>query len=537
MKKRAVVFFIVILFAFCGLVTRVFQLTRNGLENAAEQQATTTVVAANSRGTIYDRRLRPLVNTGVSYRACMAPFPDTIARLSEQLRPKAFQLLGERLKKGRPIAAVLENPLSPINGVIQFEAPVRYDQRLYAPHLIGYMDGDGLHGATGMELVFDELLGHYAGRAAVTYTVDGAGKTLSGVAPTVENTLDYAKGGVALTIDRDIQAIVERAAPAYLTKGAVVVMDTATGNLLALASFPSFQPDTVASCLEDSDSPLLNRALCNYNCGSVFKIVSAAAALEAGVPISRTYTCNGSVTVDGVTFHCHNRMGHGQLDMTGAFAQSCNCYFINLMLDIGGRPLYDMAVTLGFDRSIILTEGYKTARAVLPEAEELTAESAVANLSFGQGKLLATPVHIAQLVNTVVNGGSLLRPNLLLGRVDESGQLNPEAQTPTQATFSSSTASILRELMLAGVAEGSTGETANPINGGAGGKTGTAETGWKTENGEVVQSWFAGFYPAESPRYTIVVLAEDSNATKGRSSPVFRRICDELYALELADTE
>ena len=76
MKKRAVFFFIITLFAFCGLITRVYHLTNNGLENAAEQQATTTVVAANSRGTIYDCRLRPLVNTGVEYRACIAPFPE-----------------------------------------------------------------------------------------------------------------------------------------------------------------------------------------------------------------------------------------------------------------------------------------------------------------------------------------------------------------------------------------------------------------------------------------------------------------------------
>ena len=537
MKKRAVFFFIITLFAFCGLITRVYHLTNNGLENAAEQQATTTVVAANSRGTIYDCRLRPLVNTGVEYRACIAPFPDTIARLSELLQPETFNQLGDRLKNGRPIAAVMEEELSPVNGLVQFASPVRYGERLYAPHLIGYMDGDGLHGATGMEQVFDELLNQCAGKASVTYTVDGAGHTLSGVPPVVENTLGLSAGGVALTIDRDIQAIVERAAPAYLTKGAVVVMDTKTGNLLALASFPSFQPDTVADCLDDKNSPLLNRAICNYNCGSVFKIVSAAAALEAGVPTSRSYVCNGSVTIEGITFHCHNRLGHGSMNMTEAFAQSCNCYFINLMQDVGWEKLYDMAVTLGFDRSAILTDGYKTARAILPSAEELSIPSALANLSFGQGKLMASPVHIAQLISTVVNDGSLLRPNLLLGTGDENCHLQPAAQTPPQSTFSASTAATLRELMIAAVAKDSTGETANPINGGAGGKTGTAETGWKTENGDVVQSWFAGFYPAENPRYAIAVLAEDSNATKGKSSPVFRRICDELYALELGRDE
>ena len=85
-----------------------------------------------------------------------------------------------------------------------------------------------------------------------------------------------------MTIDRDIQRIVERSAERYLTKGAVVVMDPADGDVLAMASFPTFQPEQVASLLEDEDGALLNRALAAYNCGSVFKLVSAAAALEAG---------------------------------------------------------------------------------------------------------------------------------------------------------------------------------------------------------------------------------------------------------------
>ena len=74
-----------------------------------------------------------------------------------------------------------------------------------------------------------------------------------------------------------------------------------------MVSLPDFQQDTLVDALEDERSPLLNRALCNYNCGSVFKIVSAAAALEAGVPLNESYTCKGSINVGGIPFHCHNR--------------------------------------------------------------------------------------------------------------------------------------------------------------------------------------------------------------------------------------
>ena len=84
--------------------------------------------------------------------------------------------------------------------------------------------------------------------------------------------------------------------------------------------------------------------------------------------------------------------------------------------------------------------------------------------------------------------------------------------------------------MVSAVGEGATGESANPANGGAGGKTGTAESGWVTENGEVVQNWFVGFYPAEQPQYLVVVLVEDANTTGASAAKIFNRLCDGIYA-------
>ena len=426
MKKRALVLFTLLLFILSGVVPQVYRLSDAYLSQAADQQGSVTVKVANSRGTIYDARLRPLTNAGEEYRLSVTPSPEAIAALSGMLDEEQLAAVSERLQSGKPAVVTLPEIPANLEGSLLFKVPVRYGGRLLAPHLLGYMDGDGLHGLTGVELAFDEYLNSCGGQASVTYSVDAMGKPLQGIAPQVVNTLADAKAGVVLTIDQDIQKIAEEAAKRYMTKGAVVVMEPATGRIAAMVSLPDFQPGTVADSLDAADSPLLNRALCNYNLGSVFKITSAAAALEKGIPISTAFPCNGSVTIGNVTFHCHNRLGHGTLNMQDGFAQSCNPYFIQLMQQAGGSALLGMASNLGFDRSLILADGLKTARATLPTAEELLSPAAVGNLAFGQGSLLGTPVHVAQMVAAVVNGGKIIRPTILKGYCDKEGRLSEE---------------------------------------------------------------------------------------------------------------
>lgn len=370
MRRRSIGIFLLVLVLMGGLMLRLYDLSGQNLSQAADQQAGLTVTVANVRGTIYDANLRPLVNAETEYRVSLTASPETLAAVSSCLDAAALETLTERLQEGKPVAAVLDSLPSPADGLAVFETPVRYSEPLLAPHVLGYLDGDGLHGATGAELVFDERLNDCAGKAETTYTVDATGRPLQGIAPTLSNTLGRAKAGVALTIDADIQKIAENAARQYIRKGAVVVMEPSTGRIAAMVSLPDFQPSTVAENLNNTDAPLLNRALRNYNCGSVFKIVTAAAAIEAGIPLSTSFDCAGSLDVGGITFHCHNRLGHGGLTMTQAFAQSCNPYFIRLAQRMGGQTLYAMAVALGFDRPVILAEGWKTARAVLPSETE-----------------------------------------------------------------------------------------------------------------------------------------------------------------------
>ena len=531
MRRRTIVAFILILVIMGGLMLRIYDLSGQQLAQAADRQASLTVTVANVRGTIYDRSMRPLVNRESEYRVSLTSNPEALAAVADCLDEAALQKLTDRLREGKPVAAVIDRLPVPAAGLTLFETPVRYSEPLVAPHIVGYMDGDGLHGATGAELIFDELLNECAGTAQVTYTVDAMGRPLEGIDPVVTDTIADAKAGVALTIDTEIQKIVEGAARKHLTKGAVVVMDPYTGRISAMASMPDYQPSTVAESLGNTDSPLLNRAMCNYNCGSVFKIVTAAAAIEQGVPLTTSFRCDGKVDVGGVEFHCHNRLGHGTLSLTDAFAESCNPFFIELSQSVGGQSLYNMAVLLGFDRPVILAEGWKTARGVLPSEVELLSPAAVANLSFGQGSLMATPVHIAQMVAAVVNDGNIVRPTLLQGTVDAGGVLHEEQPAPAQRAFSAATARTLRELMINTVDNG-TGKAGRPFEFGAGCKTGTAETGWTVEGREVVQGWYGGFYPAENPKYVVVVLAEDTEGDGGKAAPVFKQICEELTMLE-----
>lgn len=530
MHKRAAISFIIVLTLMGGLMLRIYDLSGQSLRQAAERQAGLTVTAANARGTIYDCQLRPLVNNGSEYRVAVTENPQAIAALAGCVDSKTLESLTSRLQKGKPIISVVGTLPSPARGLAMFETPVRYSGSLPAPHVVGYINGNG-NGATGAELVYDKLLSECSGKLAITYTVDAVGRPLEGIAPVISNTLDRAKAGVVLTIDRDIQKLAEEAAKKNLTRGAVVVMEPKTGRIPAMVSLPDFQPGALSEALKNKNSPMINRALSNYNCGSVFKIVTACAALEQDISTDTRFKCSGSYDIGDVTFHCHNRLGHGTLNMQNAFAQSCNPYFIQLALLMGGQSLYKMAVALGFDRPVILAEGWKTARAVIPSDIDLMSPAAVGNFAFGQGSLLATPVHIAQLVAAVVNNGNMIRPALLKGTISADGVVNEERPAPSQTVFSEKTAQKLRELMVYAVENG-TGKSAHPFDGGAGGKTGTAETGILTDGKSVLQGWFAGFYPKDDPEYVIVVLAEDTGGTGGKASPVFKQICEDLSMLK-----
>ena len=461
-----------------------------------------------------------------TFKAVGFPDIDLLTTLTQHTADTHFQMIKNAMINGLPVAGPLIHAIPNQEDLLCFATKKRYSDRLLAPHIVGYCQ-DGI-GVSGIELSCESTLSHYSGSTTVTYEIGGGKQHLYGVKPQITDTSQRSVGGVALTLDSSIQGVVEDTAADILTKGAVVVLDPYSGDIVACASFPSYQPHTLSVSLQENNGALMNRALSLYDCGSVFKVITAAAALENGISHNREYVCDGSIDVGGTVFHCHNRTGHGALDMTQAFAYSCNTYFIQLAQDIGADALYTLANAFGFNRKITLAEGLASANPLLPTRDDLERPAALANLSFGQGYLMTTPIHIAQIIATIVNDGAMPSVNVLQWYVDENGSITAIDEQPSYTIVTESTANTLRHMMRA-VVESGTGKSAMPSLCTAAGKTGTAETGQISSNGAVVQSWFAGYFPAEHPQYVVVVLAEDANATNEQAASIFCEISNNLY--------
>ena len=270
-------------------------------------------------------------------------------------------------------------------GIDVFSVTDRYSEEQLASNLIGYVDGRG-NGAAGLEKAFDAAL-HLDGSLQVTYSVDAVNRVLNSADREISDTRTQGEKGVFLTIDRRIQKIVEEACrEAELDKGAVVVLEVETGEIRALASLPSLQPDNIAEDLENPDGPRINKALSAYSVGSVFKLVSAAAALEAGITPEYAYYCDGSIQVDGQKFRCFDGTAHGTVTMADAISRSCNGYFVSLMQQVDPAEFLEMAKSLGgLVRNPFSAPGYTGAAGTLPTEDSLLVKRALANFSFGQG--------------------------------------------------------------------------------------------------------------------------------------------------------
>ena len=265
--------------------------------------------------------------------------------------------------------------------------------------------------------------------------------------------------------------------------------------------------------------------------GSVFKTVLAAAALEAG--LAPEYDCNGAVVVDGQIFRCAGGVPHGEVDLSAALAKSCNGYFIRLGQQLGAPALLQQAQALGFGRNIGLAEGLTAQSGALPGAEELAQSGQLANFSFGQGSLLATPLQVAAMMNTIANDGVYRAPCLLDCALDETSgeELSAFARPQAERVLTEQTAAALRTMLEQTVVEG-TAQDASGLPGGAAGKTGTAQTGQFTAEGKERKNlWFAGVYPAEDPQYTIVVLQDGQTQAAVSSAAVFAQLCTALHWL------
>ncbi len=528
MKRKAYAVFSLLLFLLGAACFSIANVSGSAeYVAAAEGQSVYRLDVAQTRGGIYDCQLRPLVGEKRKWVAAVAPTIEAIGALEKATGGKYRQRLALALEDGKPFLMELERSLE--NPCIDlFSVPERYGENQLAPHVIGYLDSMG-SGVSGIELAMNDVLESHTGKATVYYQVDALGHVVAGGDRQVADTLRESRGGVALTLDSDLQRAVEEAA-VPLEKGAVVVTEVPNCEIRALISLPTYSPIDLGAAAENPDGPLVNRAFCAYAPGSVFKLVGAAAKLESGGNAQESYECTGVVNAGGMLFHCFDGMAHGKLDLKGALEHSCNCYFINSGRSLGGQNILNMAYNLGLGAEQEFGRGLFSEAGELPEAASLENARALANFSFGQGELTVTPVQMCAVVNAIASGGAYCSPKLIAGTVNSELRLTETQSIADRSlrAMSASTAEILKSGMEGAVKEG-TAKPGAPKNCKAGVKTGTAQTGVYEGKEELLHFWYCGYVCDETgPRYCITVLRESTADDLGATAKVFRTVAEAL---------
>lgn len=492
------------------------------------------------------------------------------------LTSKSDPLLIKADKEGRDALMDLN-----VDWVSMINSVERYEEDSLARHVIGYINRSDQVGQAGMEKVYEKILRDKKVFEIGTIT-DAAKNPIKGFGYRLKNWSGSGSNlDVRLTLDYYVQKIVEEVMDKNGLSGAVVVEDVVTGDILAMASRPHFDQNAVENYLDSSGKELFNKATAAYNLGSIFKIIDLAAFFEneddivigAGdesdgddsgkqhqeggfsdeyrffdgfsyglLPFAEEpspfgtygrrhefndlehYYCSGAVDINGLTFKCYSYYegGHGDVNLERAFALSCNSYFIELCQKIGYKRLVDMAQKFGLGSSTGITyHGVHEADGNLPDINANYSKADIANLAIGQGVLLATPLQVADLTATVANGGIKNRVNIVDAIVDDDGRIVERVKVSQgKRIISKATADKIKELMEAVTISGTGTEAVMGYYGGAGGKTGSAETGSK----DIVHAWFAGYFPAAEPRYSIAVFAENGRLGGKSAAPVFAEI-------------
>lgn len=550
--RRAGCLCLVMSMALMILAGRVFQLQIvDGPELArkAVAQRTAALSLELDRGNIYDRNLRALHAPFVSWNlVAYVPFvgdvEETALELGRRLGLPAAGVTGikERLQAEGHDFVVLARELPPalakavpgwnLPGVVAVPYQERYGPGAVAQHVVGYINRSDNHGVAGLEAAFDDVMKGGGGRALLAM-FDAHGRPLS---PYRLRLSGQENGGNELvtTIDWGLQERVQAVLARANRPGAAVVVDARNGDILAMASHPTFVQNRIADFLQENrGDPLVNRAVRAYPPGSVFKTVVAAVALEAGVLAAfDRVECTGDLTIGERRYvsQCPPGTHDGVVDWQEALAASSNEVFIRLGVAVGAERLLYGARRFGFGQPTGLPLPEELA-GELPVEEEMRYLGNLANLSIGQGPLTVTPVQVAQFFTALVNNGELQPLRLVQEIRRPDGVLLRSFQPPPRRrVMSTETAALLRQALRLAVTHG-TGQLAEVPRLGAGGKTGTAETGRYLADGrQLAHAWFAGFVPATLPRYVIVVVIEDGMSGPEVAAPRFREIAQALAA-------
>jgi len=348
---------------------------------------------------------------------------------------------------------------------------------------------------------------------------------------------------VMLTIDMELQHAVEKAMGD--SRGAALVLDPKTGEILALYSRPYFDPNSLASVdpggstdaywsqmNQDSGRPLINRATQGlYAPGSTFKTVTLAAAMEkgeAGLNNRYSFTLRAPDKDHRYAWHaneftsCENHPQTSTFDLRGAYGLSCNVVFSELGLKIGAPAIQDYARRFGFEANPPLEIPVEASR-IYTTRNYFTGEErfyALASTAFGQGELLATPLQMALVAAASASGGTIPTPHLVAQIQDRNGEvLSRNQPSAWRRAMEPGTAAGVKEAMEWGGERG-WANGAKPQGVSIGGKTGTAEN----TDGSLPHAWFIGFAPADDPRIVVALVKENAGSSTAEADPVARAI-------------
>lgn len=510
------------------------------LAEAAVSQRAQVIPLSPTRGAVLDRTGVSLTGSRLSYTVAVYAnyFPAGSRQVSMLaaalgLSPSAVEArLDGRcgpvyVARGVPPGTARRLGEIGLEGLALIADEVRYGADSVARHVVGYA---GQSGQAGLEEAWDSIL---AGRGPefLALFVDGRGEAVeslgwrklyssAGGSPLVNLPCD-----IVTTLDVGVQRVVEEVMDRRVARGAIVVMDPWTGDVLAMGSRPDFDQARIDEELERTDGCLLNRALVAYPPGSAFKPVVMAAALEEGaVHRADRFACAGTVAADGREIACPAHSGRSDTEITLAegLTVSCNTVFVRLWERLGQDALREWAARFGFGRGTFSgLPGEETGSLPPTQAEKLEPDAA-----FGQGTVEVTPLQMACFFSAVANGGRSVFPRLVREVRSPAGttaSLAAAGPGRRERVMSEATAAQVAGALVAAVRDG-TGRAA-AVAPDVAGKTGTAETGRRDHSGRALHdAWFAGFWPAVVPRYVIVVVVEDTQAGGAHAASIFGEV-------------
>ncbi len=442
-------------------------------------------------------------------------------RIAQQLSPEAFVALAE-FSQQFPGVEILG------------ESNRYYPEGAIASHILGYI-GEATEadmtlnpdypsgmivGQMGIERSMNAQLQGVWGNRLVEVDANGREQRILGIDPAVSGQ------PIQLTIDLDLQRKAEQAL--NNRRGAVVVLDVNTGEVLALASGPAFDPNIFTrrvtnaewNELQSENQPFLNRTVQGYPPGSTFKIVTAVAGMQSGRfnPTSIVGT-SAFITVGGTQFWEHSNQGYGAIGFREALAYSSNTFFYQVGMAAGPEAIAHWGSVMGIGTTPTMgLEGANPGIIPTPDQKEaLYGEpwytGDTVSMAIGQGVVQVTPLELAVVVATVVNGGDRVIPHLVMSQTGTPGT------QPIPTGIDPAALAVIREGLVATVQQG----TAQRLNDGSipltGGKTGTSEV-----LGQESHSLFVGFGPADDPQIAIAAIVENGGYGSTNALPIAHEI-------------